>query len=86
MRRSLLTALLMVLSLCASPVLAQEHYDRLAHPQIDGYPSTWWRNEARRQELRAQREAARRTQAHLLHQTLRNGHIRSGGVHGSHHR
>jgi hypothetical protein len=66
------------LALSAVPAAAADHYDRFAHPIVEGVPYGFWRNDARRAQLQAQREAARRTQARSMRQTLRNGHIQAG--------
>lgn len=66
------------LACTAVPAAAADHYDRFAHPIVEGYPNSYWRNDARLAQLRADREAAQRAQARSLRQTLRNGHIHTG--------
>jgi hypothetical protein len=91
MRRSLFPALIVVLTLatlilCGAPVLAEEHYQRYDHPQVEGLPYGFWRNDALRMERQAQREAERRFHAEQLRQQRQIMHIHPGVVQGNHHR
>ncbi len=88
MKRFLLPVLTVVLTLtlCGAPVLAEEHSQRFDHPQIEGLPYGFWRNDAQRMERQAQREAERRFHAEQLRQQRQIMHIHPGVVQGNHHR
>ena len=68
------------LALCNAPAMAQGYHPYYVHKPVPGYPATWWRNEARRDQARLWRAAHYRA-AHY-----RAAHDRAAHYRWGHHR